>query len=353
MEYGFWKKLAKPIIGLSPMDGVTDAAFRYMVAKHGQPSVIFTEFTSVEGLKYGAVKALTNLEYNQIERPIVAQFYGKDPQAFYQATIIAAHLGFDGIDINMGCPSKGVAGNGAGAALISQTELAAKIIQNCQTAAMDWYNGVSIDQIELHPNILAEISQHDAPAKRNHLPISVKTRIGYHQIETEQWINQLIHHQPALISLHGRTLKQMYSGSSNWEEIGKASALAHQYGIMILGNGDIRDLAQAKDKCQKYNLDGILIGRASLGNPGIFQNFDFKHNQKLKLAIEHSHYYQQTSGGQNFPPIKKHLGWYCKDFPNAKELRLKLMNAENASQVEQLIEEHIGNHSEDDNVKSV
>src|SRR3990167_4783882 len=119
MFKGFWEELSKPIIGLSPMDGVTDAAFRYITAKYGHPSVIFTEFIPVEGVCRGVMRLMDDFKYNEIERPIVAQVFGSNPESFYKVSFLVAALGFNGIDINMGCPDKSVSGRqGAGAGLI-------------------------------------------------------------------------------------------------------------------------------------------------------------------------------------------------------------------------------------------
>jgi len=347
MQKGFWGNITKPIIGLSPMDGITDAAFRFITAKYSNPSIIITEFTSVEALQHGAIRALKAFWYDEIERPIVAQIYGTNLEGFYQATIIACAMGFDGIDINMGCPSKSVSSNGAGAGLIQNPKLAKEIIRICQQASLDWYNDIQIEKIKLHPEILKSISIWKngkyLNSERHHLPISVKTRIGYNQIITEEWIKNLIEAKPVNISIHGRILKQMYTGNTNWEEIGKAAKLAKSAGISILGNGDIQNLNEAHEKIKQYGVDGVLIGRATFGNPWIFQNTNISSNieksiqEKLAMAIEHGLIYEKYFGTHWFAPMKKHLGWYCSNFPYAKELRLKLMLANSCKELEQIL----------------
>ncbi|MCC6643571.1 tRNA-dihydrouridine synthase [Candidatus Peregrinibacteria bacterium] len=374
MHLGFWKNLAKPIIGLSPMDGVSDAPFRFITAKYGKPSLHITEFTNVEALNHGAVKALSAFLYDEMERPVVAQIYGVSPEAFYKATIVAAELGFDGIDINMGCPSKAVSGNGAGAGLIRTPALAQQIIRSCQQAVQDWSNGKTMYEAGIHRDIIdyieslqngkipdtsnASAAPHQPnqaisarsclpfTPKRQLLPISVKTRIGYDRPVTEEWIKTLLECQPANISLHGRTLKQMYSGEADWNEIAKAARLVHQsnYGATILGNGDIKSVADAHRRITETGVDGVLIGRASFGDPWIFdQNRQPRSiKEKLQTAIEHAEKYEEIFG-QNpriFAAMKKHLGWYCSGFNNAKELRLKLMTANSATEVKNLIKEH-------------
>ncbi len=352
MEKGFWQKLKQPIIGLSPMDGVTDAAFRTIIAKYGKPSVIFTEFTSAEALKYGSVKTLKTLAFQAQERPIVAQIYGKDVEAFYQATIMMCALGFDGVDINMGCPSKGVAGNGAGAALIANPELALEIIASCQKGLEDWANGIKLEAINLHPDILSALQAMKLSTQPSLLPLSIKTRIGFNSIITEEWISTIASTKPALICVHGRTLKQMYSGQANWEEIGKAGSICRQNDILILGNGDIEDFPDAHHKIKEFRLDGVLIGRATFGNPWIFQNKSASRIKRLETAIEHSHLHQKLFDATAFDAVKKHLGWYCKDFPGAKELRIDLMKCANAREVEALIKDKLHESGQQNDVKS-
>jgi len=339
---------------LAPMDGVSDAAFRYITAKYGRPSVMITEFTNVEALNHGAVKALTAFRYNEIERPVVAQIYGTNPEAFYKACFVACELGFDGIDINMGCPSKSVSGNGAGAGLIRTPMLAQEIIRSCQQAVKDWSAGKTIYQTEIHRDIVdyLETIQAGTDPLRRLLPISVKTRIGYDKIVTEDWINNLLECQLANISIHGRTLKQMYTGQANWEEIAKAATLIHKSGqkTTVLGNGDTKSIAEAHQKVADYGVDGVLIGRGAFGEPWIFENIHSSEiarkrsiEEKLAVALEHALYYESIFGvgPRSFAPMKKHFGWYCTDFPYAKELRLKLMTAENAAQIEMIIKDFL------------
>jgi nifR3 family TIM-barrel protein len=345
MEKGFWANLPKPIIGLSPMDGVSDAAFRFITAKYGKPSLLITEFTNVEALNHGAVKALTAFLYDEVERPIVAQIYGTSPEAFYRACFAVCELGFDGIDINMGCPSKSVSGNGGGAGLIRNPQLAQEIIRECWRASRDWATGKTMQASGLHPDIIAYIEnlqkQTGRKPERRLLPVSVKTRIGYDQIVTEEWLKYILECQPVNISLHGRTLKQMYTGEANWEEIAKAARLVHSSGLetTLIGNGDIKSLPEAMEKIVKFGVDGVLIGRGSFGEPWIFQGESKNIEEKLQVAIEHCHKYEEIFGinDKSFAPMKKHLGWYCTNFPGAKELRLKLMTCNSAIEVNTII----------------
>lgn len=341
MDAGFWAKLKKPIIGLAPMDGVTDAPFRFITAKYGKPDLHITEFTSVEGICAGALKILRAFLYDEIERPIVAQVFGSTPEAFYKAAFVVAELGFDGIDINMGCPAGNIATKGAGAALIKTPELAKEIVRKTKQGCLDWANGRAIEDVGL-PEKIVEYAKNITTRKI--LPVSIKTRIGYNSIVIEEWVKHLLEVEPVNISIHGRTLKQMYTGFANWEEIAKAAAIIHQTKTTVLGNGDIKTLAEAHLKIKQYGVDGVLIGRAAFGNPWIFaQNTpaEITLAEKFRVAIEHTKYFEKNMNKEKFFPMRKHLAWYCKGFPNASEIRQKLMFTTNAKEVEEILKPFI------------
>src|SRR5437867_11382025 len=157
MPMSFWHHIPQPIIGLSPMDGVTDPAFRFIVARHGKPDVQVTEFSNVDEVCHGGEAAWQQLQYAEIERPIVAQIYGADPDKFYQVAQVACELGFDGVDINMGCPSKNVSARGCGAALIRNPPLAREIIQSVHAGVTDWAAGHRIESIGLRPRVVERV----------------------------------------------------------------------------------------------------------------------------------------------------------------------------------------------------
>lgn len=350
----FWQTLKKPIVGLSPMDGVTDQPFRYIQKKYGNPDLIFTEFVSVEGLCHSAVKLLDHLIFDQSQKPIIVQFYGKTPAYFRQAAVLACQLGFDGIDINMGCPAKNVAQHGSGASLISQPELAIKIIDATKLGVQDWQNGKNIqDCPDFTQNITLkaqEMSIADEDRKKS-VPVSVKTRIGHSRSIIEDWIKTLLQAKPSAITVHGRTLKQGYSGKADWQEIARAAevARAHQdkndlHCTLILGNGDLQSRSQGEKLAKQYDLDGVLIGRASFGNPYVFQNQLSNQEQSLpQIALEHAKVFEKTfaSGGKyNFLPMRKHLGWYIKGINDAKEMRSELIKCNNSQEVKNILEKY-------------
>lgn len=337
MFKGFWEKIDKPIIGLSPMDGVTDAAMRYITKKHGNPSVIMTEFTSAEGVRAGALRLMKDFIYSNIERPIVAQIFGSDPDAFYKTAIVCSALGFDGVDINMGCPAKSVEEHGAGAGLIRTPELASQIIKATQKGILDWSEGIALDSLDLHPKILEYIKEFNPNQERKLIPVSVKTRIGYDQPVTKEWISHLLEHDLANISLHGRTLKQLYMGLADWEQIGIGASLVRQTDTSFLGNGDILSLEDASDKIKVYNLSGVLIGRAAQGNPWFFKGVIPQTEERFAAAIEHAKYFEKVFPGEHFLPMRKHLAWYIKGFADASDLRQKLVLSNSASEVEEIL----------------
>jgi|WetSurMetagenome_2_1015567.scaffolds.fasta_scaffold54303_3 tRNA-dihydrouridine synthase B len=339
---GFWEKLKRPFTGLSPMDGVTDAPFRFITAKYGKPDVIFTEFTPVEGISAGAVKPLYSLIYDKSERPVVAQFFGKTPDGFYKAAMIASELGFDGIDINMGCPAKNIAGKGCGAGLIIDPPLAKKIIRETKRGALDWAEGRKLDEIGLPGPILeyiAGIKRATRSRTRKILPVSVKTRLGYEKNIAVEWVKHLLEESPAAITVHGRTFRQGYSGNANWEAIADTAQLIHKTGTIAIGNGDVKSVDEAREKARQYGVDGVLLGRAALGNPWVFADKMPDIRERFRVASEHAKKYSGIFGRGYFSPMKKHLAWYCRGFPGAAATRQALMKTETFEEVEGILKE--------------
>ncbi|MFY9269662.1 MAG: tRNA-dihydrouridine synthase [Candidatus Manganitrophaceae bacterium] len=356
----FWKQIPKPMIALSPMDGVTDPCFRRIVAIHGKPDLIVTEFTSVEGLLRGAASELGGLIFDEIERPIIAQIYGANPESFFHIAQLVCELGFDGIDINMGCPAKAVSSRGCGAGLINDPPRAKAIMQATREGIEAWRAGAS-PFIRQSPFDLTswlagrkEAGQRARP-ERHPLPISVKTRLGVDRVVIRKWVEHLLEEKPAAISIHGRTLNQGYRGAADWKAIAEAVSVARGSGTLILGNGDIRSLNEAAQRIRESGVDGVLIGRAALGNPWIFRNkIGFRDlfleqrpsslseeiipcAEHLRVALEHARLFEQTRGLPRFAEMRKHLGWYCKGFPGASRLREQLVRVRDVKEVETLL----------------
>ena len=342
MERGFWADLSHPIIGLSPMDGVSDAAFRFIVAKYGKPDIVMTEFTAAEGIRAGAERLLIDFLYDPSERPIAAQLFGSDPAAFYLAAGVCAALGFDGIDINMGCPAKNIAERGAGASLILDPVRAKAIIHETRRGVEDWARGVELEEMGVPDNIITAVNlRRDVLGITNSprivLPVSVKTRIGYDSIVIEDWVKHLLEESPVAITVHGRTLKQLYTGEANWEAIGHAAAIIKQTDTLVLGNGDITSLADAHDKIKTYGTHGALIGRASFGNPWIFTDHVASLEERLAVALEHARYLDMIMEGKAFIRMRKHLLDYTRGFDGAKALRQELMRITTLAEVEKIL----------------
>jgi len=306
----FWQVLPKPFFVLAPMEEVTDTVFRQIISSCGQPDVMVSEFTSVEGLasEIGRSKVIHRLQYTPSEHPLVAQIWGITPEHYYQAGLYAKEQGFAGLDINMGCPVKKVIKQGACSALIKNPTLASDIIQAAKEGAGD-------------------------------IPVSVKTRIGFSEIQTEEWIGFLLQHQLDALTVHGRTVKELSDYPAHWDEIGKVVQLRNQAKLdtVIIGNGDILSYQQGLEMAEQYKVDGIMIGRGVFNNPWIFNpNIDpntLSIETKVQKLIQHIQLFQQTWGNEkNFAVMKKCFKMYLNNFPGASEIRSQLMQCNTAEE---------------------
>ena len=355
----FWDRIDKPIIGLSPMDGVTDASFRLVAARYGRPDLCMTEFTSVEAICFGADGFARDFSYDEYERPILAQIYGRTPRFFYQVAHIVCELGFDGLDINMGCPAKNVANKGCGAGLILNPELAVTIIRAARQGLEDWAAGQHVEDVGLAPEVVERVRQMNRgrvrPATRRVIPLSVKTRVGYDKVAVDEWIPVLLGEEPAAISLHGRTLKQMYKGFADWDAIHRAVELARDLPTLILGNGDLKSMSDAVERIRQTGVDGVLLGRGAMGNPWVFRDkqwakdtlggvaspggtgLDVTREERIRVLLEHSRHFESLWGERRFPAMRKHLAWYCKGFRGAAQWRARLVRATNAEEVARIV----------------
>lgn len=334
----FWQTISKPIIGLAPMDGVSDAAFRQIIDIHGHPSVLFTEFVPVEAIKANAPRVLDAFVKHDTDTPTIAQIYGTDLDGYTQAAFIACDLGFDGIDINMGCPAKSVTSRGAGAGLIRQPPHAVQIIRTVKQVIRDWSEGKVYEYSQPIKQKLDTIKTH-RPVMRKIIPVSVKTRIGYEMPITKEWVSILAGESLDSLTIHGRTLKQMYMGKASWDEIALAAETVRSITshTTILGSGDITSLNQAHEHIKKYKVDGVLIGRASWGNPWVFTNVIPTPRQKLSAALEHAHLLQKLLPEAHILSLRKHMAWYCTGFPQAASVRARLLTIKSVSDIETII----------------
>jgi nifR3 family TIM-barrel protein len=328
----FWQDLKKksllpggPIVVLAPMADVTDAAFRRIIAKYGKPDAMWTEFVSADGLiranAEGKKKLLRDLLYDKSERPIVAQLFSSNPEYMYSAAKLIRGMGFDGLDINMGCPDKGIEKQKAGAAMMKNPRLARGVLR----AALE---GVA-DGGEV-------------------IPVSVKTRIGYSKNELETWLPELLAEKPTMITVHARTRKELSDVPARWEHVQRAVEIRDELGskTLIFGNGDVADLEDAKKKALETGADGIMLGSAIFGNPWLFNSqvsvSTISTGQKLRVMIEHAELFEQLLGDiKNFSVMKKHFKAYVSGFDGAVELRAKLMQTNSAKEVENTVNEFL------------
>lgn len=326
------------------MDGVTDAAYRSMIVTHGKPDVMMTEFVPVAGLHAGITEVLVDFIFTDQERPIVAQVFGSEPRYFYEAAFIIGALGFDGMDVNMGCPSKNVSSSGGGAGLIRTPDRAIAILKEARRGLDEWANGVTLQEAGVHPRIRRVIEERGRVAPHP-LPLSVKTRIGYDHNIVDEWISTLLHAHPDVISLHGRTLKQLYTGEADWTAIARAARIVHEMSsTVILGNGDLKSWETISKRISESRVDGVLVGRATFGRPDFFsqrKDVDVSPLNRLQWALEHADRYTAELPSRPFHNMRKHLSWYCRGFDGAAELRKSLVLANSADHVRQLIQPYL------------
>ncbi len=320
----FWKKIKGPIFCLAPMSDVTDYAFRQIIIKYSKIAhpvertsgpIFGTEFVSADGLAHPEArkKLLINLKYSKKEKPIIAQIFGARPENIKIASTLCKKLNFDGIDINMGCPDRSVEKQGAGAALIKNPKLAKEIIR----AAKEGSGG---------------------------LPISVKTRIGYNKEEIDTWIKELLLQDLDALTVHLRTRKEMSLVSAHWNFMKKIVKMRDKINkrTLIIGNGDVMNLEEAKKKIKENGCDGVMIGRAVLGNPWLFSKLKPTTKDKLRALSEHTRLFDKELGKyKSFAVMKKHYKAYVNGFLGAKELRIELMRAENCKEVKKIINDFL------------
>ncbi|MGL4759419.1 MAG: tRNA dihydrouridine synthase [Patescibacteria group bacterium] len=299
----FWKTLKPGFSVLAPMEDVTDTVFRQVIIKAGKPDVMFTEFTNCDGIcSVGQAKLIHRLKYSSIEKPLVAQIWGATPKNYYETAKLCLNMGFDGIDINMGCPEKSVIKQGACSALINDHQKAKEIIEAVKQGS------------------------------EGKIPISVKTRIGFDKIDTEEWIGFLLHQNIQALTIHGRTVKELSDVPNHFDQILKARELRDDINkeTVIIANGDIIDIHHGKVLCNAFVFDGFMIGRGVFSNPWCF-NEDIEidsvtKQQRLELLKFHLDLWETTwKENKHYPKLKKYFKIYCQSFPLASDLRIKLM----------------------------
>ncbi|MTD32063.1 tRNA-dihydrouridine synthase [Planomicrobium sp. YIM 101495] len=314
MKENFWKDLPKPFFVLAPMEDVTDVVFRHVIQKAGSPDVYFTEFTNTESYCHpeGQKSVRGRLVFTEDEQPIVAHIWGDKPEHFREMSIGMAELGFKGIDLNMGCPVPNVATRGKGSGLILRPEVAAEIIQ---------------------------------AAKAGGLPVSVKTRLGYSELEEwEAWLTHIFEQDIANLSIHLRTRKEMSQADAHWEMIPQIKELRDRIApdTLLTINGDIPDRTVGLELAEKYGIDGVMIGRGVFKNPFAFEKEPREHSSKelldlLRLQLDlHDHFIEEIP--RSVTGLHRFFKIYVKGFRGAGELRNQLMNTRSTDEVRALID---------------
>lgn len=303
-----WTKLKKPILIQAPMENVTDTVFRQMITDCGKPDMFFTEFINCDGLASIGLKHVSHhLKFTPKEKPIIAQIWGNNPQNYKVAVPIIKKMGFDGIDINMGCPDRNVVAKGCCSGLINNPDLAKTLYSVTKQYAGD-------------------------------LPVSIKTRIGYHRINTSGWIGFLLDLKPAAITIHARTVKEMSKVPAHWEEIGVAVQMRNKLKskTLIIGNGDVKSHMEAIQLSKTYGVDGVMIGRGIFNNIWFYNNIlpeEIAPGGKISLLIKHISLFDKTWGRKkNFGIMKKFYKIYINGFNQANNLRNRLMEFDNAKE---------------------
>jgi tRNA-dihydrouridine synthase len=313
-----WQKLPKPFFALAPMEDVTDTVFRQIIISCGRPDVFFTEFTNCDALfSDGETSAMQRLQFTKKERPLIAQIWGMHPNTYYKAAKRLVEMDFDGIDINMGCPERSILKQGACSALIKNRPLAKEIIESVREGA-------------------------------GNLPVSVKTRLGFSEMQTADWIGFLLEQNLDALTVHARTVKEESKVPAHWDEIGSIVSLRDvmKRKTVIIGNGDVLDIADGLEKVKKQGVDGVMLGRAIFHNPFLFDPkhaiLDWTPKQRMTLLKKHVELYEKTWGNKkHYPTLKKYFKIYIQGFSGASDMRLQFMQTNSTQEAIRLAREMI------------
>lgn len=323
MKENFWSELPRPFFILAPMEDVTDIVFRHVVSEAARPDVFFTEFTNTESFCHpeGIHSVRGRLTFSEDEQPMVAHIWGDKPEQFRETSIQLAKMGFKGIDLNMGCPVANVAKKGKGSGLILRPDVAAEIIQ---------------------------------ATKAGGLPVSVKTRLGYYEIdEWKDWVKHVFEQDIANLSIHLRTRKEMSKVDAHWELIEAIKNLRDEIApnTLLTINGDIPDRKTGLELAEKYGIDGVMIGRGIFHNPFAFEKEPREHTSKelldlLRLHLSLFNKYEKDEIRQ-FKSLRRFFKIYVRGIRGASELRHQLMNTQSIAEARALLDEFEAQMDED------
>lgn len=315
MKENFWNELPRPFFILAPMEDVTDIVFRHVVSEAARPDIFFTEFTNTESFCHpeGIHSVRGRLTFSEDEQPMVAHIWGDKPEQFKEMSFGLADMGFKGIDLNMGCPVANVAKKGKGSGLILRPERAAEIIQ---------------------------------AAKAGGLPVSVKTRLGYYNIEEwKEWLRHVFKQDIANLSIHLRTRKEMSKVDAHWELIEAIKEMRDEVApqTLLTINGDIPDRQKGMELATKYGIDGVMIGRGIFHNPFAFEKEPREHTSKelLDLFRLHLELFEKYSNEetQQFKSLRRFFKIYVRGIRGASELRHQLMSTETVDEARALLDD--------------
>ncbi|HEH3586005.1 TPA: tRNA-dihydrouridine synthase [Staphylococcus aureus] len=323
MKENFWSELPRPFFILAPMEDVTDIVFRHVVSEAARPDVFFTEFTNTESFYHpeGIHSVRGRLTFSEDEHPMVAHIWGDKPEQFRETSIQLAKMGFKGIDLNMGCPVANVAKKGKGSGLILRPDVAAEIIQ---------------------------------ATKAGGLPVSVKTRLGYYEIdEWKDWLKHVFEQDIANLSIHLRTRKEMSKVDAHWELIEAIKNLRDEIApnTLLTINGDIPDRKTGLELAEKYGIDGVMIGRGIFHKPFAFEKEPREHTSKelldlLRLHLSLFNKYEKDEIRQ-FKSLRRFFKIYVRGIRGASELRHQLMNTQSIAEARALLDEFEAQMDED------
>ncbi len=325
---GIWQTLPRPFSVLAPMEDVTDTVFRRIVLETGAPDLFFTEFTSTDGLcSAGRPRVIGRLRFSPPERPLIAQIWGTRPECYRKVAVELREMGFDGIDINMGCPVRKIISRGACGALIDNPGLAAEIIAAAREAA-------------------------------GGLPVSVKTRIGVSSRRPEEWLAFLLEQRLSALTVHGRTVSQQSDGEADWAAVALAVRLRNEAGLptVIVGNGDVKSAAGFHQRVRETGVDGIMVGRGvfenvflfrairgASGGPHEFALLPF--SEKIALFRRHLLLHRETWGpGRGFNVLKKFAKTYLRAFEGAGRLVEAVMRTHTHEAALAVLDEWLATH---------